>query len=386
MRSSLVSALALGGLTACTSGGLFGAFGGGLPAELGSGVRTPTPTHPRRLAFLPIVDDRRGPDGEEPEELYVYRGTTYRATQVGETGAPTRHLTEVVARHLALSRAFAQVVLVLNESQAPEAELILEGRLTRLRGYVEAEAPTAKSGRPADERRVLAEVLIKDLKVRDRAGRVHFDGDVGWSIVEARRVPAGVEPDPWNILGEALRVGLEAWIAEVRTADLSGATVVAQAAQLSTTGSVAFERLSEHLPSGWSLLSRTSTDTPIGWRGPPACDALRFEQRQTFRFHRALGPYRPTVTIWRCPDQLTFRYGGQAEFPARFLGTRPGELYFSSAIGERNWKDAEAELALALNVTPPSSRHLFELGGPSPAAPSPPLPPGARPPRPMLRR
>jgi hypothetical protein len=205
------------------------------------------------VALLPIVDDRRGPDGEEPDELYVYRGTTYRATQVGETGAPTPRLTEVVARHLAQSRAFAQVILVLNESQAPEAELFVEGRLTRLRGYVEAEAPPAKSGRPADERQVLAEVLIKNLKVRDRTGRVYFDGDVGWSIVEARRLPAGVEPDPWDILGEALRVGLEAWIAEVRTADLGGKVVVLGKATASTTGTVALDGLSEHLPPGWAL-------------------------------------------------------------------------------------------------------------------------------------
>lgn len=316
----------------------------------------------------------------------MYRGTTYRATQVGEAGAPSARLTEVVARHLAQSRAFAQVILVLNASQAPEAELLIEGRLTRLRGYVEAEAPPANSGRPADQRQVLAEVLIKGLKVRDRAGRVYFDGDVGWSIVEARRLPPGVEPDPWDILGEALRVGLEAWIAEVRAADLSGNMVVAEAAQLSTTGTVTLERLPQHLPSGWILATRTSTDTPIGWRGPPACDALRFQQRQAFRFHRALGPYHPTVTLWRCPDHLSFRYGGQAEFPARFLGTLPGQLYFSSAIGERNWKDAEAELARALNVVPPSTRHLFELGGPSPAAPPAPRPSGARLPRPVLRR
>lgn len=388
LRSGIILLGGLWGLVACTAGGGFAGFGGGLPAELGPGVRTPTPTHPLRVALLPIVDDRRGPDGEEPDELYVYRGTTYRATQVGETGAPTPRLTEVVARHLAQSRAFAQVILVLNESQAPEAELFVEGRLTRLRGYVEAEAPPAKSGRPADERQVLAEVLIKNLKVRDRTGRVYFDGDVGWSIVEARRLPAGVEPDPWDILGEALRVGLEAWIAEIRAADLSGRVVVLgkAAAKASTTGTVALEGLSEHLPPGWALATRTATATPIGWRGPASCDALHFRQQQSFRFHRALGPYHPGVTIWRCPDHLQFRYGGQAEFPARFLGTLPGQLYFSLAIGESNWRDAEAEFARLLNVQPPSTRHLFELGGPSPARPPPPPPPGARLPRPVLRR
>src|SRR5688572_32573066 len=47
--------------------------------------------------------------------------------------------TTLFRSHLAASRAFAQVILVLDETQAPEADLILTGRVRRMRGYVEAE-------------------------------------------------------------------------------------------------------------------------------------------------------------------------------------------------------------------------------------------------------
>lgn len=370
----------------------------GLRPDLEPGVVTAAPTHPLKVALLPITDARQGRDGEEPDELYVYQGRNYRATRLsGEDDLQA--LTSAIGRHLARSRVFAQVILVLREDQAPEADLFLEGRLTRFRGYVEVEArphlelnrhaaagapgshahPRARPAIPHAGRVVLAEVLLRNFRLRDRQGRVHFDGDVGWSIGEPRTM-AVAELDPWGILAEALQIGLEAWIAEVRQAELSGAVVILPEVQAGT-GTVAYAGLGAVLPPGWSAKIESSTTTPEGWRGPRGCEAQRLEQAQTFRFHRALGPYRPAVQLWRCSDQDTFRYDGRAEFPARYLGTTPGHRYFSRAVGESNWKDAEADLARILSLTPPSHRHLFELGPNAPTAPRPAVLPLPRSPR-----
>jgi len=118
--------------------------------------------------------------------------------------------------------------------------------------------------------------------------------------------------------------------------------------------------LESSAPPGWRLVHTATTSAPIGWKGALGCQEATFSQKQSLRFHRALGPYVPAVRVWRCPAQLHLRFDGLAEFPSRHLGERDGQRWFVYQVGQNNWPRAAEELARNLGLSPPPPR--FEFG------------------------
>ena len=367
--------------------GLAAALGGCSTAQIPYDLETISPRsgprHPVRVAVLPLVDGRR-PDerAEGGSDRFVFRGLEYVGTVMEDLdGTPSHRVTEVLARHLARRRTFAQVILVLSEDQAPNADLFLDGRILRLRGYVEANAPSEKSKRPPDERKVLAEVVLEDLRLRNRDGQILLQSDAGWSLLETRRLgPDGDPPQPWSVMSEALRVALADFATLVEGADLSGRfeikTPVALKPSTSTvTAEGPFGDLAARGPYGWRFVEETPT-APVGWRSDKTCAAASFRWQQTRRFHRVIGPYQPRVRLWACSMNAPFRFDTKTEFPAELLGDGPGGRYFVWSLGETNWPESMAELRTRLGVQAPASRYIFEVGPGAPAAqPSPPSTP-----------
>lgn len=94
---------------------------------------------------------------------------------------------------------------------------------------------------------------------------------------------------------------------------------------------------------------------------------MAFTQRQSLRFHRLLGPYRPRVVLWICPATARLRWSPRAELPAVLMGTDPeGRWVFGSALGQTNWPSALDDLARALVIDPPSSPYVIEIDGSGP--------------------
>jgi hypothetical protein len=337
-----------------------------IPYDVSGVPSAATPIHAKRVAVLPFTDARTADDGPDDAERFVYQGVEYVHTELDDLkGSPLARITELVGRHLAASRAFAQVILVREKEQAPEADLILTGRVRRMRGYVEAEPPNKKSGRPQDERLVLAEVVLADIEVhdaKDDRGAL-LSADVGWSMHEPRTAKPNV-PDPWAVLSEALFHAVSDLVVELQAADLSGAHIVKDKVAFSAATSTAtFGALAEHPPEGWRFVESSTAAAPLGWTAATAaCTEARLEQRQTLRFHRVLGSYRPALTLWACPARIALSYNALEEFPARYLGERAdGSRYFVRALGESNWPGAVKEIAGHLALEPPRDRYVFEL-------------------------
>lgn len=335
-----------------------------IPYDLARVETAKSPRHARTLAILPLVDARKKNEAPDEKGRFVYNGTEYVGTRLDDLpGDPMWRVTEVLGQHLARTNHFARVVLVLSKDQAPEAELFLTGRVVRARGYVEADAPKKDSGRPENERRILSEVMFEDLRIVDREGRLLMDASVGWSQSTEHLVPQGETIDPWRVLAKTMRVAVGDFAEAIAGADLSGGFVVADSVALVNTGTVGYASLESATPPGWSFTRTSSSAAPIGWTGSQVCDRIVFEQQQAVRFHRFLGPYRPQVQVWSCPDDVAFTYDAKADFPASFVGTRGARRFFVHRVGQSNWPDADAQIVAHLAVVRPDRRHVFELPG-----------------------
>ena len=337
-----------------------------IPYDLGAVEARTTPTHPVQVAILPFVDARSDDDRPGDDDRFVYRGVEYTGTVLHDLrGRAVDRVTEVIARHLARRRVFAQVVLVSERSQAPNADLYLEGRIRRLRGYVESNPPSEKTGRPVHERRVLAEVLLDDIRLSTPDARVLMHVDAGWSRVDTVR--ASEPPDPWRIMSGALQVALARLCALIDGADLSGGFEVRPQVAMRADGSavsglsVPFAGLDSDDPYGWRFAA-DGRSTPDGWRGADDCRHAEFRWRQTGRFHRAVGPYQPRVRLWACPPDVRFRFDGRTPFPAEVLGEGPGGRYFVWTLGETNWPTASADLRRRLGIRRPPEGPVLQVG------------------------
>ncbi len=367
------------------------------PELVSAGVR-----FQKTIAVLPFVDGRSAADAEDSADLYVYGGSEFVHTDLGElAGGPERAFAEALARHLVARHSFARVVLVDRLEDAPEADLVLSATLRRARGYVEAkdrpgpqdegraspekETPTwrgmapprrsPRAARPQDERTVLAEVWIEDVTVRSTKAPQDrlLTADLGWSVV-AERKAAPKPPDPWEVLAEALDTAHAQLTGLLDEADLSGAFVAQESAEISATATATlaartstaalFQAIAEASPRGWRPGSAGREGWPLGWRGDRGrCVSIALEEAQSQRFHRALGPYRPTVQIYVCSNSSHLRFDPLVEFPAEYLGTVvDGAHLFVHALGRSSWKRPVKDLERFLRPSPPTKRHIFEIG------------------------
>lgn len=371
MRSRAIACVVASSIAACAHKEI--------PQDLSKIPARKSAIHAKKVALLPLIDSRLPAEGSDDAEGFDYRGIEYTHTALTDlSGPPLFRITEMLAQHLARAHIFDQVILVLSPDQAPEADLIMQGHLRRMRGYVEARPPDPKTGRPKNERYVLAEVFFEDIEVRDakQNDRILLRVDAGWSIDEKRMYDGDREPDPWPVLGEALHRAVSDFASELEHADLSGKLLVKDkvrlnadapedAADAEAARARPFAALAETPPEGWALVKSSTASKPLGWRGDAGrCAELRLEQRQTVRFNRTLGPYRPSLILWACPNDQRLTYDALEEFPARYIGVRAdGSLFFMRTLGESNWPTALEELRGYLAITPPRGRYNFEVGG-----------------------
>jgi hypothetical protein len=205
-------------------------------------------------------------------------------------------------------------------------------------------------------------VIIKDLSLTDAKNpeRKLLAIDAGWSTHE----PRTIGPTPWNVLGETLFVALDRAANEIAKADFSGKYDVRTKVNLAlapTSSTAVFGDLPSAPPHGWKFVETSSAAAPLGWRGEKRCREAQVEQQQVVRFHRLLGPYRPTVWLWSCPTDASYTFDGRVEFPSLYLGDRAGRRYFLHALGETNWPDADDEVVAHLGIVRPAKRYIFEL-------------------------
>lgn len=331
--------------------------------------------HPLRVAVLPLVDDREA-DAEDAEDgLFTYDGLDFEPSDLAELpGAPGLVFAELLARHLVRAGSFREVVLVLEPADAPDAALLLRGRIRRARGYVEAERRGPRAEPPKATKRVLAEVYLADLELVEPGpmGRRRLHADLGWSILEERPVQPA-PPSPWEVLGDALFESHQQLARLLEDAVLDGSFVAPERTGLrpapagSSTAAAslgALAQLEGRAPPGWAFRRESEASAPLGWRTLGGCESGRFEARQTQRFHRVLGPYQPSVRLWLCPAELGLELDHKDEFPAVYLGATPtGQHAFLWRLGPSSWLDAQAELVSELQVTPPAARYQFRING-----------------------
>ncbi|NJK88941.1 MAG: hypothetical protein HC923_05725 [Myxococcales bacterium] len=285
--------------------------------------------HAATIAVLPLVDDRSPEAPDDAKGEYLYQGRRYRGTNLRWLKDPELHrLTGRMAESILASGAFARVVLVLEPGDAPEADLLLQARIRRARGYVEAEP---ESGAPW----VLSEVVLSEVRILDaRTRELRFHGDVGWTLFEQREGAV----DPWVVLAEtmdrAIATAAEVW----RSSDFTSFVVEPKLDDDALEDSA--------VPRGWSRTEPRPRTAPRGWDGEERCEEHRYVQRQATRFHRSIGPYLPSVLFWLCPPDVVLRWKGDATLPAAFVGkTSDGRWLFAVSLGPSNWDDAVDEIS-----------------------------------------
>lgn len=334
-----------------------------------SGVKTlSSPIHPMTLAVVRLKDAR--PADEVPQgDRYIYRGREYVGTVLDRLGIdPMREVTILLAQHLAKARVFDRVLVVSDPGQA-DADLYLSGGLVRLRGYVEAEAEEAadpdEAEVGADERRVVAEVMLSDLTVR-RSGSdpVLARWSAGWSFHD-RRSATPRPPNPYAIAAEALRPAFDQVVRAAKRAVLSGEAVlrsVRLSAPATATSAISMTVLAESSPEGW-FFEGTEGRSPSGWSASGRCEAGAWRSRQEYGFLRRLGPYWPSVEVWRCPANVSLIWDEKAEFPARYVG-RDGssQRWFVRQVGPSTWTQAVEDFGRVFDLRRPGRRYLFRLG------------------------
>ncbi|MBK8012336.1 MAG: hypothetical protein IPK13_13385 [Deltaproteobacteria bacterium] len=393
-----------------------------LPYDLTGFSRRSAPAHPWSIAILPLLDGR-APEDRAPARTFLYQGLEFEGTVLEDLGSsPLDRLTEVLARHLQHEGLFSRIELVRDVEQASNADLVLDGRVARFRGYVQSEAdasrdsrvdalaggpsaadpsaadpsaadppaadppaadppaadasaaasaePSPNAERPSPRRRVLAEVVLSDLRIRRMDGRrpttVLMECDAGWSIDE-RRAVEDQRRAAWMVSAEALRVALDRYGRVLEGADLSGRLRVRDRVHLAgralagpEAGALAgtmndtmndtmkdmMKALARRVPPGWAFSVAAEPGRPHGWSVDLGCIEGRFVAQQTLRFHRLLGPFVPSVRVWACPAEIEAHYDEHAEFAAQYLGTAPrGGHFFAYSVGPKNWPGAVREVA-----------------------------------------
>jgi len=334
------------------------------PTSLKSAVRQDI-----KVAILPIIDARLPREGTARAHRYSYRGKSYGFTNLSGLERGIGHqLSGVLAKHLHGASIFSQIILVENADQAMEADLLLSAKVDRARGYVEQAAKNTQTATTAIQGlQVMAEFVLSDVKlVKPRKPETSiFKSDFGWSIFEKRTLEEPKEA-AWVVLGDAIRNTMNQLAFALRESDLSGEIEVLKEVHFESEAKVesGFGELSVRAPPSWSVQTATASfSSPVGWLGSEAkCTSVVLSAIQTWHFHRVLGPYRPSVTLWHCPSSTHLDYNFRAEQSAEYLGRNvSGAHYFIFALGETNWKTCREDVRAHLRIIPPTQKYVFKL-------------------------
>ena len=331
------------------------------------------PVHGLTLAILPIKDTRQTSEGTDSAHRYTYRGKSYRFTDLrrlkrGLSDELSGHLAQVFLRQ----SIFRKIILVNDLSDAADAELILTAEVKRARGYIE-DLEIAKSNAKANintstsSRQVLSEFVLENVQVRKgNSKQLLFDSDFGWSVFETRAIAEdAVSRGAFDVLADTVGHVLNQLALALKISDLSGAVTIKKEVMMLEvhSGGPMLDGLDKALPEGWGMTNTSSLSVPLGWRGSSStCQNARLEAAQSWKFHRAIGPYRPTLDIWACNATVGLEYLHSSSKNAEYLGKRiDGTNYFVLGRGETNWKRYRRDLRKLFGVTEPTQRHVFRI-------------------------
>lgn len=263
------------------------------------------------------------------------------------TVPPASFATRTLAAALSSTGRFARV-LVLDPGAAAHTDLVLEGRLRRLKGVVRYHV--ARGEKPRIER-ALGDVFVDRIEVVERAtGRLAFAGQAGAQLT---RHPKAV--DPYALARAAMTRAADDLAAEVAHTDLSHARL-ARSVSIDPAARGTLDSLAAALPTGWRLVTRAPS-APPGWDGPPTCRTLRLVDETRRYYNPSLGHYRASLDVWACPAGWAARLhlgDGGARYPAELLGrTKAGAPVFELHLGESTWKDAAPAVRRYLALVPP---------------------------------
>ena len=331
------------------------------------------PAHKLTLAILPTKDSRERSEGTDLAHRYTYRGKSYRFTDLrGLKRGLSNELSGHIAQILHRKSIFRKIVLVNNSSDATDADLILTAAVKRARGYVEdlelaSTQKNTQTGTSTLARQVLAEFVLDNVVLRQKkGGELLFDSDFGWSIFESR--PVGEDEDSvaaFGVLSDAVLHVLNQLSSALKESELSGAFIVQQKVTMlaGQSDGVMLTGLAGALPQGWGITETSSASVPIGWRAKPkTCDNAELRATQSWKFHRAIGPYRPKLSVWACDATVELSYMHSSSKNAEYLGKKSdGTNYFVLGLGETNWTDYRRELRHFFRLTAPVKRHIFQI-------------------------
>ena len=341
-----------------------------IPVQYKSSPKT-RPVHALTLAILPTKDLRQKNEGTDSAYRYTYRGKSYRFTDLrrlrqGLSAELSGHLAQSLHRN----SVFAKIVLVNDVKDARDADLILYSEVKRARGYVEdveIKAPNGTVETSTSSRKVLSEFVLENLRIQRQADRrLVFDSDFGWSIYEDRSIrPEEVSTAAFEVLSAAISHVLDQFVVSVTQSDLSGNFIVRKKVAIASgeVGGPSLTSLAQVMPDGWNFTFTSSTAVPLGWNGGgKPCSHARAVAIQSWKFHRAIGPYRPTLNIWACHKTAELDYLHSSSQNAEYLGVNSaGMHYFVLGLGETNWKNYRSDLRKFFKVTAPSKRHVFRI-------------------------
>lgn len=365
----------LEGLAACQSGPQ-------LPSALLEADEKPSkgpPRHALTLGVLPFEDGRLASEPPDAKGRFVYQNRVYLGTRLNALpGRPALWLQRRLAERLVANAVFARVVLADHPSDAPEVDLWLQGRLRRLRGYVEAKPD------PKADPWVLAEAAFDAIRVWRPGQAPILDVEVGWSVLEQR--PKDRAPkDPYWMLPEVLDpsfASLETLLSEAPLATLA----VRQDPLDWKPPQASWDTLT---PPPGHRLHRVANTHPMGWTGPSDCEAIQIVDPYGLRFNRRFGPHRAEVWLWRCPSGRARSLKRDADRFARPLPAAPGPDrpeadrprqdrprqdrpeadYFVYRQGRTNWDSAEAKLRAVLDLLAPAEKKPVKPKAQAPRTP-----------------
>lgn len=330
---------------------------------------TTSAQHALSIAILPVLDQRPRDEGTDRAYRFSYRGKSYgftdlRSLKRGLSGELSGHIAQALHR----AGMFKKIILVDAASDAGSVDLVLSSQVARARGYVEQADTQKEKPRTEDKTlQLMSEFVLSDVRLSHTSSSAHmvFDSDFGWSIFEKREVEDEVAA-AYTVLGEALTRTLRQLVLALASSDLSGRTRIIKNVQFTSKASLPgpFGLLAKQGPIGWKVAKLTETSSvPTGWQGSEVdCSSLILRSKQSWRFHRVLGPYQPSVKIWYCAASSALDYDMRADQSAEYLGrSSNGSHYFVKALGETNWKSCREDIVRHLNIIRPTKKYIFQL-------------------------
>ncbi len=327
--------------------------------EDGEERRPPEPSvNGPSIAVITLEDARPARDKEALSSWLAEHGG-YTGEAVTRDMAYRRPLTELasdaLARALADTGKFSEVKRVSRPRRAGDYDLVLTGRLRRLRGWQAYRVESDRSSRVIES---MGDVFLDEMHISDsRTGKLVFIGQTGAMLEE---IPETV--DPYAVARTAFVEALGALAEQVEKSDLNQTVSVEVRMRDESRGGL--DDLLESLPEGWSG-RRMDLEVPAGWSGEPRCRKFHFADDTRVNYHPRLGFFSPEIEMWSCRADWAgeMDLGGEGvRYHATVIGSSPdGGAVLILSLGKSSWPDAIEDLARYLDLAPPEGEPVFSL-------------------------